>query len=169
MISASDFCSLLKERRLDFFTGVPCSILAEVMSYLQANPDITVEVSPVSWEVLYPQILADITSKTGAFDVTTWDLMTAGSIAKGMLDLEKFGKEHPDLVDPNFDKDDFIPAAFYVYGMWEGKNIGYPFYGATMFLFYRKDYFLSAATIRDCLTLLRITRPVGPLGRSEEK
>lgn len=110
-------------------------------NFMQANPDIKVEVSPVSWEVLYPQILADITAKTGAFDVTTWDLMTAGSIAKGMLDLEEFGKEHPDLVDPNFDKDDFIPAAFYVYGMWEGKNIGYPFYGATMFLFYRKDYF----------------------------
>jgi ABC-type glycerol-3-phosphate transport system substrate-binding protein len=109
--------------------------------FMQENPDITIEVSPVSWDVLYPQILADIISKTGAFDVTTWDLMTAGSIAKGMLDLEKFGKEHPDLVDPNFDVEDFIPTAFHVYGLWEGKNIGYPFYGATMFLFYRKDYF----------------------------
>ncbi len=78
--------------------------------------------------------------------------MTAGSIAKGMLDLEKFGKEHPDLVDPSFDIDDFIPTALQVYGMWEGKNIGYPFYGATMFLFYRKDYFedkdLNAAFTR---------------------
>ncbi len=117
------------------------ALIEIAQKFMEKNPDIQVEVSPVSWEVLYPQILADITAKTGAFDVTTWDLMTAGSIAKGMVDLEKFGEEHPDLVDPNFDKDDFIPAAFYVYGMWEGKNIGYPFYGATMFLFYRKDYF----------------------------
>jgi len=109
--------------------------------FMNANPDIKVEVSPVSWEVLYPQILADINAKTGAFDVCTWDLMTAGSIAKGMLDLEKYAKEHPDLVDPDFNHDDFIPTAAYVYGKWEGKNIGYPFYGATMFLFYRKDYF----------------------------
>ncbi len=51
-----------------------------------------------------------------------------------------FLQEHPDLVDPNFDIKDFIPTAFHVYGMWGDKNIGYPFYGATMFNFYRKDY-----------------------------
>ncbi len=116
--------------------------LAEISKrFIRINPDIKVEVSPVSWEVLYPQILADINAKTGAFDVCTWDLMTAGSIAKGMLDLEKFAQENPDFVDPDFNHDDFIPTAAYVYGKWEGKNIGYPFYGATMFLFYRKDYF----------------------------
>lgn len=60
--------------------------LAEISKrFMRMNPDITVDVSPVSWEVLYPQILADINAKTGAFDVCTWDLMTAGSIAKGML------------------------------------------------------------------------------------
>jgi len=116
--------------------------LAEISKrFMRLNPEITVEVSPVSWEVLYPQILADINAQTGAFDVCTWDLMTAGSIAKGMLDLEKYAQENPDFVDPDFDKDDFIPTAAYVYGKWEGKNIGYPFYGATMFNFYRKDYF----------------------------
>ena len=109
--------------------------------FMQNNPNIKVNVSPVSWEVLYPQILADLNAKTGAFDVCTWDLMTAGSIAKGMLDLSKYAKEHPNLVDPNFDIKDFIPTAFHIYGMWKNKNIGYPFYGATMFLFYRKDYF----------------------------
>lgn len=113
--------------------------------FMEKNPNIEIEVSPISWEVLYPQILADIRAKTGAFDVTTWDLMTAGSIAEGMLDLTKFGEEHPDLVDPNFDVEDFIPTAWHVYGMWGDKNIGYPFYGATMFLFYRKDYFEDEA------------------------
>lgn len=109
--------------------------------FVEENPDIEIEISPISWEVLYPQILADIRSKTGAFDVTTWDLMTAGSVADGLLDLTKFGEEHPDLVDPDYNVDDFIPTAWHVYGMWGDKNIGYPFYGATMFFFYRKDYF----------------------------
>ncbi len=109
--------------------------------FTQANPDVAIEVTPISWEILYPQILSDIRSGTGAFDVATWDLMTAGSIADGFLDLTEYGKAHPDLVDSAFDKADFIPQAWHVYGMWGTKNIGYPFYGAAMLFFYRKDLF----------------------------
>ncbi|MFW6180577.1 MAG: ABC transporter substrate-binding protein [Spirochaetota bacterium] len=128
--------------------------------FMEQYPGITVEVSPVSWEVLYPQILADVNAQTGAFDVCTWDLMTAGSIAKGMLDLEEYGRENPDLVDPSFDRDDFIPTALHVYGYWKDKNIGYPFYGATMFLFYRKDYFEDPAFKRSFRN--RYGRDLGP-------
>ena len=49
--------------------------------------------------------------------------MTAGAIAPGMLDLEAFAQEHPDLVDPDFDDDDFIPTARYIYGYWEIKEL----------------------------------------------
>ncbi|NSW77247.1 MAG: extracellular solute-binding protein, partial [Candidatus Atribacteria bacterium] len=110
-------------------------------NFMQKYPEVTIEVTPLSWEVLYPRILQDLTSGVGSFDVTTWDLMTAGAIAPGMLDLGAFAKEHPDLVDPNFDDQDFIPTARYVYGFWKEKQIGYPFYGAAMFFFYRKDLF----------------------------
>lgn len=110
-------------------------------NFMAKNPDVQIEVTPLSWEVLYPRILQDLTSGAGSFDVTTWDLMTAGAIAPGMLDLEAFAKEHPELVDPNFDDADFIPTARYVYGFWKDKRIGYPFYGAAMFFFYRKDLF----------------------------
>lgn len=116
--------------------------LAELAQlFMEEYPDIEVEVTPTSWEVLYAQILADIRVGTGAFDVTTWDLMTGGSIAEGMVDLAKFREDNPDLVDPDYDIEDFIPTAWHVYGMWGDKNIGYPFYGANMWLFYRKDYF----------------------------
>lgn len=110
-------------------------------NFMAKNPDVQIEVTPLSWEVLYPRILQDLTSGAGSFDVTTWDLMTAGAIAPGMLDLDAFAKEHPELVDPNFDDADFIPTARYVYGFWKDKRIGYPFYGAAMFFFYRKDLF----------------------------
>ncbi|MEN3186150.1 MAG: sugar ABC transporter substrate-binding protein [Atribacterota bacterium] len=110
-------------------------------NFMQKYPEVTIEVTPLSWEVLYPRILQDLTSGVGSFDVTTWDLMTAGAIAPGMLDLEVFASEHPDLVDPSFDDQDFIPTARYVYGYWKDKRIGYPFYGAAMFFFYRKDLF----------------------------
>ncbi len=114
-------------------------------NFMQKNPDVKIEITPLSWEVLYPRILQDLTSGAGSFDVTTWDLMTAGAIAPGMLDLEAFAKEHPELVDPNFDDEDFIPTAKYVYGYWKDKRIGYPFYGAAMFFFYRKDLFNNPA------------------------
>ncbi|MEN3203005.1 MAG: sugar ABC transporter substrate-binding protein [Atribacterota bacterium] len=110
-------------------------------NFMAQNPEVQIEVTPLSWEVLYPRILQDLTSGAGSFDVTTWDLMTAGAIAPGMLDLDAFAREHPELVDPNFDDADFIPTARYVYGFWREKRIGYPFYGAAMFFFYRKDLF----------------------------
>lgn len=114
-------------------------------NFMQRNPEMKIEITPLSWEVLYPRILQDLTSGAGSFDVTTWDLMTAGAIAPGMLDLEAFAKEHPELVDTNFDDEDFIPTAKYVYGYWKDKRIGYPFYGAAMFFFYRKDLFNDPA------------------------
>ena len=114
-------------------------------NFMQKNPEVKIEITPLSWEVLYPRILQDLTSSAGSFDVTTWDLMTAGAIAPGMLDLEAFVKEHPELVDPNFDDEDFIPTAKYVYGYWRDKRIGYPFYGAAMFFFYRRDLFNDSA------------------------
>ena len=66
-------------------------------NFMQAHPEVQIEVTPLSWEVLYPRILQDITAGVGAFDITTWDLMTAGAIAPGMLDLEAFAQEHPNL------------------------------------------------------------------------
>jgi sulfopyruvate decarboxylase subunit alpha len=35
----TDFCFLLKERKFDFFTGVPCSILSDIIKCLSSNPE----------------------------------------------------------------------------------------------------------------------------------
>lgn len=78
--------------------------------FMQKYPNIKVQVTPISWEVLYPRMLADVASGTGAFDVATWDVMTAGAVAKGFVDLNEFRKQNPDLVDPNWDMKDFDPT-----------------------------------------------------------
>jgi len=109
--------------------------------FMAKYPNIKVEVPPLSWEILTPRVLADFASHSGAYDTMTWDLMSAGAYARHLADLEKIRKEYPEIVDPDYDIDDFIPLAWRVYGTWKDKNIGLPFYGATMFLFYRKDYF----------------------------
>lgn len=40
MVTTKDFCTLLKKKDFDFFTGVPCSIFKDVINYLLANPNI---------------------------------------------------------------------------------------------------------------------------------
>ena len=40
MMTSSQFCQLLKSRGLDFFTGVPCSILKDMISTLEQDPEI---------------------------------------------------------------------------------------------------------------------------------
>lgn len=40
MVATKDFCTTLKEEGFNFSTGVPCSILKEVINYLSKDPDI---------------------------------------------------------------------------------------------------------------------------------
>ena len=41
MVTAAQFCSALKSHGFDFSTGVPCSILKDVIYHLSIDPDIT--------------------------------------------------------------------------------------------------------------------------------
>ena len=41
MVTTKKFCTVLKEKGFDFFTGVPCSILKDVINYLYKVPDIS--------------------------------------------------------------------------------------------------------------------------------
>ena len=110
-------------------------------TFMEKNPNIQVNVTVISWEQLYAKMLSDVAAKTGAYDVATWDVMTAGALANGLEDIAQFKQENPDLVDPNWDEDDFDPTVWHVSGIWAGKNIGIPFYNNTMLFYYRKDLF----------------------------
>jgi sulfopyruvate decarboxylase subunit alpha len=39
MMNAIEFCALLKEKRFDFFTGVPCAILSKIITCLSAGTE----------------------------------------------------------------------------------------------------------------------------------
>ena len=41
MMEHKDFCSLLKSNNLDFFTGVPCTILSDIIRCVSENPEFT--------------------------------------------------------------------------------------------------------------------------------
>lgn len=40
MVTTKDFCAILKEKGFDFSTGVPCSILKDVINYLSEDTDV---------------------------------------------------------------------------------------------------------------------------------
>jgi sulfopyruvate decarboxylase subunit alpha len=40
MATTKDFCTMLREQGFDFFTGVPCSILTDIINYLSEDPDV---------------------------------------------------------------------------------------------------------------------------------
>jgi sulfopyruvate decarboxylase subunit alpha len=40
MVTTKYFCTVLKEKGFDFFTGVPCSILKDVINYLANDPQV---------------------------------------------------------------------------------------------------------------------------------
>jgi len=110
--------------------------------FMKLYPQVKVEVVPLSWEALYPKILSDLQSKTGAYDVFTIDVMTLGSVVEaGAASFDKIMKENPDIVDPNLDIADFEPTYFGYGSVWAGEIYGFPVYPNHMFLYYRKDYF----------------------------
>jgi len=79
-----------------------------------------VEVIDESWKDLLGKHLAAAAAHTGAYDVLTWPYIWFGHYVEGKL-VENlndwFAKE--DLVDPNYDMDDFIPAILEVYGRYK--------------------------------------------------
>lgn len=135
-------------------------VLADIATrFAEQNPPITVTVTSIAWEVLSPQILADVASRSGAFDVATWDVLATGAVGTSFLDLDAFRKTHPDLVDANYDLPDFDPGVWHVGGVWAGKNIGIPFSNDTMLFYYRKDLF-SDRPLRAAF-LEKYNRPLG--------
>ena len=127
--------------------------------FTEQNPTITVIVTQIAWDVLSPQLLADVASRAGACDLATWDANAAGTVAQSFLDLDAFRKRHADLLDPNYDLSDFDPSVWHAGAIWAGKNIGIPLHNNTVLFYYRKDLFSDHA-VRAAF-LAQYNRPLG--------
>ncbi|MCX7813640.1 MAG: extracellular solute-binding protein, partial [Pseudothermotoga sp.] len=69
--------------------------------FMKRNPDIQVEIVPLSWEVLYPKLLQDLRSQAGSFEAFTYDVMTTGAVSFGLVDLGEFMSKYPHLLPPD--------------------------------------------------------------------
>ena len=102
---------------------------------------VTVEVTAIGFDVLLDRMLTDFTTGSGSFDAYSIAYHWIGTVGNYLADLEEIRKQYPDIVDPNYDWEDFPPILWDTYATWKGKNIGLPFVDGTLVLFYRKDLF----------------------------
>jgi ABC-type glycerol-3-phosphate transport system substrate-binding protein len=108
------------------------------------GPSITVEVTPIGFEVLLDKMLTDFSTGTGTFDVYSVGYHWIGTVGNYLTDLEEVRKKYPDVVDQNYDYNDFPKILWNTYATYQGKNIGLPFVDGALTLFYRTDLFGNA-------------------------
>jgi len=102
---------------------------------------IEVEVTPIGFDVLLDKMLIDFSTGSNLFDVYSVGYHWIGQVGLYLADLEKVKSEYPEIVDPNYDEEDFSKILWDTYTTWQGKQIGLPFVGGTLTLFYRTDLF----------------------------
>ena len=121
----------------------------------EAATGATVEVIDESWTDLLVKHMAAAAAHTGAYDVLTWPYVWFGHYVEGEMveNLDEwFAKT--DLVDPNYDIEDFVPAILTAYGKYQtgftpDPNIlwSVPYKFDVYLGFYRKDLFEQAGIV----------------------
>jgi len=114
-----------------------------------------VEVIDESWTDLLTKHMAAAAAQTGAYDVLTWPYVWFGHYVEGGMaeNLDEwFAKT--DLVDPNYDIEDFVPAVLDAYGRYQtgftpDPNIlwSVPYKFDIYLSFYRTDLFEQAGIV----------------------
>ncbi len=102
---------------------------------------IEAEVTAIGFDILLDKMLTDFTTGTGSFDVYSVGYHWIGTVGRYLYDLEEIRQNYPDIVDPDYDYEDFPPILWDTYATWQGTNIGLPFVDGTLILYYRTDLF----------------------------
>ncbi len=100
------------------------------------NPDIKLDIQVIPWDVADEKLTAAIAGKTGpdVIQMQTYTLMNYAS-AGALLPLDDYVEKYPELALDNFF--DFGKDLV----MYEGQQIGVPWYVDATVLFYRTDIF----------------------------
>lgn len=99
------------------------------------------ELTAIGFDTLLDKMLQDFTTGANSFDVYSVGYHWIGTVGNYLLDLGELRDANPDIVDENYDYDDFPKILWDTYATWQGKNIGLPFVDGTLTLFYRTDLF----------------------------
>ena len=108
------------ELTLSSHTGPTTDAYKKLAKEFEALTGAKVTVIDESWTDLLGKHLAASAAKTGAYDILTWPYIWTGQYVEGdMVENLNDWLAKKDLVDPNYDLADFVPAILEVYGRYK--------------------------------------------------
>ncbi|MCL4418384.1 MAG: extracellular solute-binding protein, partial [Actinobacteria bacterium] len=105
---------------------------------------VTVKVEPIGFDVLLDKMRVDLSTHTNAYDMYTVPYIWLGSVGDFLYPLKDIESKYPEVVDASYDIADFEQILIDTYAMYNGKLIGFPFFGGQLDMFYRSDLFENA-------------------------
>jgi len=115
----------------------------EMVPKFEEETGIHVEWEAISWGDMYAKEISDLEAGTGVYDAiyVEQDIVYTYMGRGWLTDLTHFGDLHPELVDPNFDPDDFTAFGDAFKDPVTGHFYGYPYEAFLKTYWYREDYY----------------------------
>lgn len=122
-------------------------VKSDLVPAFEEETGIEVTYDVVGWDVVYEKMVTELEGETGAYDVMTMGEDWALEWVKNgwFTNLTALWEDNPDILDPDYDYDDFSPAAVAALtipgepGVW-----GVPCFTYSRYLAYRTDLFEQA-------------------------
>lgn len=124
-------------------TPPAAALKEEIAPKFEEETGIHVEWEAVSWGDMYAKEITDLEAGTGVYDAiyVEQDIIYT-YMGRGFLtDLTDFGLKNPQLVDPNFDPDDFTAFGDAFKDPVTGHFYAYPYEAFLKTYWYREDYY----------------------------
>lgn len=108
----------------------------------KTGQEVKVTVTDLAYDSLLDKLTTESLGKSGSFDVLQLDHPWIGTfVENGLLEPIDSYVSNKELVDPEFDLDDFIGPVLEQYGKYNDKLYALPYLADVMLLYYRKDLF----------------------------
>lgn len=114
------------------------TFLPEVLPQFEKETGMKVELQFLPEIELWDRIVADFATRAGVYNVVNIDFMFIPEFAEAgwILPIDEY-------ITPEYEIDD-VMGKYLESGMYEGKTYGFPVYGESTALWYRKDLFKEA-------------------------
>lgn len=119
----------------------PNMAVRQLVPLFEKEAGIKVDVETAPLDDINTKLAMMFASRMGTYDVAYIDKAWMGLDAPHLIDIGEFTKQHPELVDPDFDADDFFPILMLKQAAVGGKLLGYPFDVPLFILVYHKEIF----------------------------
>ena len=115
----------------------------EMVPKFEEETGIHVEWEAVSWGDMYAKEISDLEAGSGVYDAIyiEQDIIYTYMGRGWLTDLTHFGDTHPELVDPNFDPDDFTSFGDAFKDPTTGHFYAYPYEAFLKTYWYREDMY----------------------------